>query len=301
MKYDVIIIGAGVAGMTAAIYLRRAGKSVLVLEAKARGGQAIQTNSIQNYPGYNEITGAELMDKIYHQANNLGAKFEYGEVLSIKNAENEFIIETDEDSYRAEKVILAVGTESRKMGLENETKFEGNGISYCATCDGALYKGKKVVIAGGGNSALYSALYLADVAEKVYLIHYKKEFRGDEILVNELKKRQNVEIILDTEILDILGEEKVEGIRIKNSDGEKELATDGIFVMWGKVPATEKYRDLVKLDDGGFIVAGEDCKTSVNGIYVAGDCRTKRVRQIITAAADGAVAASVAIEEWKSY
>lgn len=294
-----IIVGAGVAGMTAAIYLRRAGKSVLILEAKARGGQAIQTNSIQNYPGYDKIGGTELMDKIYHQANNLGAKFEYGEVLSIKNAENEFIIEADEDSYKAKKVILAVGTESRKMGLKNEKKFEGNGISYCATCDGALYKDKKVVIAGGGNSALYSALYLADVAEKVYLIHYKKEFRGDEILVNELKKRKNVEMILDTEILDILGEEKVEGIKIRNSDGEKELMTDGIFVMWGKVPATEKYKDLVELDKDGFIIAGEDCKTSANGIYVAGDCRTKRVRQIITAAADGAVAASVAIEEWK--
>ena len=244
MDYDAIIVGAGIAGMTAAIYLRRAGKSVLVLENKVQGGQIINTLNIENWPGDFRVSGADLSKKIYDQMSDLGAETRYEEVEFIEKSEK-FLVKTDEAEYSCGVVILAVGTEPRKLS-ERQAKDAGRrAISYCATCDGALYKGKPVVVVGSGNTAKHEIKYLENIASKVYHIHH------DDPIPEEAK---------------------------------------AVFVAIGRVPNTSFLRGLVDLDEEGYIVAGEDCKTSCPGIYVAGDCRTKEVRQLVTAAGDGAVA-----------
>ena len=299
--YDVVIVGAGIAGLTAAIYAKRAGKSVLVLEGKIYGGQIINTFQIENWPGDYGVSGVDLMQKIYKQATELGAEVEYEEVVAIEKTETEFLVKTEDEEYAAGVVILAVGSEDKKLGLDSEEKFAGRGVSYCATCDGAFYKDKKVAVIGGGNTALYDALYLADIASKVYLVHRRNEFRGDEVLVEKLKRKENVEFVLGYVPEQILGDGKVTGVKlvpsgkVDSATSERTLDVDGIFVAIGKKPATEKYAELVKLDENGYIVASEDCRTSCDGVYVAGDCRTKDIRQLVTAAADGAVAADAAV------
>ena len=299
--YDVVIVGAGIAGLTAAIYATRAGKSVLVLEGKIYGGQIINTFQIENWPGDYGVSGVDLMQKIYKQATELGAEVEYEEVVAIEKTETEFLVKTEDEEYAAGVVILAVGSEDKKLGLDSEEKFAGRGVSYCATCDGAFYKDKKVAVIGGGNTALYDALYLADIASKVYLVHRRNEFRGDEVLVEKLKRKENVEFVLGYVPEQILGDGKVTGVKlvpsgkVDSATSERTLDVDGIFVAIGKKPATEKYAELVKLDENGYIVASEDCRTSCDGVYVAGDCRTKDIRQLVTAAADGAVAADAAV------
>ena len=295
-KYDVIIVGAGMAGMTAAIYAKRAGKSVLILEARVHGGQIINTLKIGNWPGEPGISGPDLMNKIYHQVNKLGVEVEYEEVMSVDCAKGGFAVKTDEAEYSCGAIILAVGTEPKRLGLAREEELVGRGVSYCATCDGAFCKGKAVAVIGGGNTALYDALYLADVAEKVYVVHRRKEFRGDKVLVDRLKAKGNVELVLGYEPEEIMGEKKVEGLRVKGADTEKTLAVEGVFVAVGEKPVTEKFAKLVELDNKGYVVAGEDCKTSRSGVFVAGDCRTKVLRQLVTAASDGAVAAGAAVE-----
>lgn len=252
-KKDIIIIGAGMAGLTAAIYARRAGKSVLVLEGKIHGGQIINTLKVDNWPGDPGVSGPDLMNKIYHQVNNLGAEVEYDEVVSIqKTAENgEFLVKTEDEEYSSGAIILAVGTEPRKLS-EKQTKEAGKRpISYCATCDGALYKGKPVVVVGSGNTAKYEIKYLEGICSKVYHIHHDDPIPDEAVAV---------------------------------------------FAAIGRVPNTEFLQDLVKLDKDGYIEAGEDCETSCSGIFVAGDCRTKETRQLVTAAADGAVAANAAVQ-----
>ncbi len=299
--YDVVIVGAGIAGLTAAIYAKRAGKSVLVLEGKTYGGQIINTFQIENWPGDYGVSGVDLMQKIYKQATELGAEVEFEEVVAIEKTETGFVVKTEDEEYVAGAVILAVGAEDKKLGLVSEEKFAGRGVSYCATCDGAFYKDKKVAVIGGGNTALYDALYLADIASKVYLVHRRNEFRGDAVLVEKLKRKENVKFVLGYVPEQILGDDKVAGVKLAPSGkvdsvtSERTLDVDGIFVAIGKKPATEKYAELVKLDENGYIVASEDCKTSCDGVYVAGDCRTKDIRQLVTAAADGAVAADVAV------
>ena len=299
--YDVVIVGAGIAGLTAAIYATRAGKSVLVLEGKIYGGQIINTFQIENWPGDYGVSGVDLMQKIYKQATELGAEVEYEEVVAIEKTETEFLVKTEDEEYAAGVVILAVGSEDKKLGLDSEEKFAGRGVSYCATCDGAFYKDKKVAVIGGGNTALYDALYLADIASKVYLVHRRNEFRGDAVLVEKLKRKENVEFVLGYVPEQILGDGKVTGVKlvpsgkVDSATSERTLDVDGIFVAIGKKPATEKYAELVKLDENGYIVASEDCRTSCDGVYVAGDCRTKDIRQLVTAAADGAVAADAAV------
>lgn len=299
--YDVVIIGAGIAGLTAAIYVRRSNKTVLVLEGQAYGGQIINTLQIENWPGDYGVSGVNLMQKIYKQATELGAEVEFEEVeVAEKNGED-FVIKTEDGEYEAGAVILAVGAEDKKLGIEREAELTGRGVSYCATCDGAFYKGKKVAVIGGGNTALYDAVYLADIADKVYVVHRRDEFRGDAVLVEKLKRKENVEFVLGYVPEQILGDGKVAGVKLAPSGkvvsvtSEKILDVDGIFVAIGKKPATEKYAKLVKLDENGYIVASEDCRTSCDGVYVAGDCRTKDIRQLVTAAADGAVAADAAV------
>lgn len=292
--YDIVIIGAGMAGLTAAIYAVRAKKSVLVLEKTVQGGQIINTFNIANWPGDYKVSGVDLIHKVYDQAVTLGAEIEYGEVSEITpRSEGGFIVKTEDETYTAGSIILAVGAASKKLGLASEERLTGRGVSYCATCDGAFYKDKKVAVIGGGNTALYDALYLANIAKEVYLVHRRIEFRGDKILVEKLKGKDNVKFVLERQPKEILGDQKVTGLEL--TSGEI-LDVDGIFVAIGEKPMTENLSDLVELDDGGYIVAGEDCATSCPGVFVAGDCRTKTVRQLVTAAADGAIAATMAVK-----
>lgn len=299
--YDIVIVGAGIAGLTAAIYGRRAGKSVLVLEGKTYGGQIINTFQIENWPGDFGVSGVDLMQKIYKQATELGAEVEFEEVTAIEKTATGFVVKTEDEEYAAGAVILAVGSEDKKLGLDSEEKFAGRGVSYCATCDGAFYKDKKVAVIGGGNTALYDALYLADIASKVYLVHRRNEFRGDEMLVERLRGKNNVEFVLGYVPEEILGDKKVTGIKLMPSGkvmdvkDEMGMDVDGVFVAVGKSPMTEKFAELVELDAGGYIKAAENCVTSCPGVFVAGDCRTKDIRQLVTAAADGAVAADAAV------
>jgi len=298
--YDVVIAGAGIAGLTAAIYLRRAGKSVLVLEGKVPGGQIINTLNIENWPGDMGVSGVELMQKIQKQALELGAEIEMEEVLRVERGD-EFKVITEDDEYLAKAVILAVGAENRKLGMPREDELTGRGVSYCATCDGAFYKGKNVAVIGGGNTALDDALYLSDLADRVYLVHRRDEFRGDESTVAKLKEKKNVELVLGYVPEELIGEDRVTGVKLVPSGKvadvteSRELEVSGIFVAIGQVPATEKFAGLVDLDEHGYIVAGEDCCTTCSGIFAAGDCRTKSVRQLVTAAGDGSVAAEAAL------
>ena len=299
--YDTVIVGAGIAGLTAAIYLRRAGKSVLVLEGKVPGGQIINTLSIENWPGDMGVSGAELMQKIQKQAVELGAEIEMEEVLKIEKDADGFKVTTEDDEYLARAVILAVGAENRRLELPREDELTGRGVSYCATCDGAFYKGKDVAVIGGGNTALDDALYLADLADRVYLVHRRDEFRGDESTVAKLKEKKNVELVLGYVPEELIGEDRVTGVKLVSSGKvadvmePRELEVNGVFVAIGQEPATEKFAGLVDLDEHGYIVAGEDCCTTCSGIFAAGDCRTKSVRQLVTAAGDGSVAAEAAL------
>ena len=294
--YDVIIVGAGIAGMTAAIYAKRANRSVLVLESKIYGGQIINTFNIANWPGEPGISGVDLSQNIYKQMDDLGVEIEYSEVVAVKDNGEIKEVETDDGIYIGRSLIVAVGSVDRKMEIPREQEMAGRGVSYCATCDGAFYKDKDVVVVGGGNTAFYDALYLADVAKKVYLVHRRDSFRADAILVEKVRAKKNMEFVLEAHPVGILGEKKVEGLVVENKDGEKQnLVVDGIFVAVGRVPATKVFSGLIDLDESGYIVAGEDCHTSCPGIFVAGDCRTKTTRQLVTAAGDGAVAANEAV------
>lgn len=294
--YDIIIVGAGPAGLTAAIYARRASKKTLVLEATTYGGQIINTLDIENYPAEEKITGVELAKKFYNQAKNLGAEVEFEKVVEIVDNGATKNVKTEDAEYEAKAVIIATGTEVRKLGLENEEKLTGRGVSYCATCDGAFYKGKTVAVAGGGSGALYEASYLSDIVEKLYLVHRRDEFRGEESLVHELEGKGNVEFILGANVTEILGNEKLEKIEVTKNSGEKiELSVDGLFVAIGREPKNKDIAPFLAFDEAGYVEAGEDCRTNTEGIFVAGDNRTKSIRQIVTATSDGAIAASAAI------
>ena len=292
--YDIIIVGAGPAGLTAAIYARRASKNVLVLEAKSYGGQIINTLDIENYPVEAHISGFDFATKLYNQAKDLGAEILFEKVVGI--TENQEVI-TTKNHYSAKSIILATGCENRKLGLSNEDELVGKGISYCATCDGAFYKNKDVAVVGGGNTALEDALYLSDIVNKVYLIHRRDEFRADESTVEELKQKSNVEFILNSNVTKLNANERLESIEVTNNDGSnKELKVDGLFVAVGQIPENENFKKIINVDNAGYIIAGEDCTTNIPGIFVAGDNRTKELRQLVTATSDGAVAASKAIK-----
>ena len=290
--YDIIIVGAGPAGLTSAIYARRAMKSVLVLEALSYGGQIINTLSIENYPAMPGVSGFDFATNLYNQAKDLGADIKFEKVLEIKDGSLKKVV-TSKGSYECKCIIIATGCENRKLGLPLEEELTGRGISYCATCDGNFYKGKIVAVVGGGNTALEDALYLSDIASKVYLIHRREEFRGEESTLNLLKKKGNIEFILNSNVTKLVGNEKLEKI-IVNDD--KEIEVSGLFVAIGKIPENENFRKLINLDDNGYIDSSEDCHTNVSGIFVAGDARRKDLRQLVTATSDGAVAANEAIK-----
>ncbi|MBR5669612.1 FAD-dependent oxidoreductase [Candidatus Saccharibacteria bacterium] len=285
--YDIAIIGGGPAGLTAAIYARRAGKKTLLLEATACGGQMNNTGKVSNYPALEDITGPQLAQSMQKQAEDLGAEIAYDRIVRIEPG---FKLVGEEDEYLAKAVIIATGTEPRKLGLDGEDRLAG--ISYCATCDGGFYKDKVVAVYGGGNSAVHEALYLSGVAQKVYLIHRREELRAAGDVVEKLRSNQKVEMLLGTNVTKLLGDKKLTGIELSSG---KSVELDGLFVAIGREPKCDFCSDLAT-DGEGFIVADESCTTSIPGIFVAGDVRTKELRQIVTASADGAAAAEAAIK-----
>lgn len=295
--YDIIIVGAGTAGLSAAIYGLRAGKSVLIFEASMYGGQIINTPEIENYPGIAHISGYEFATNLYEQAKNLGAEIKYEKVLEINIKEEQKLVKTEKEEYLAKSVILATGAKNRQLGLSKEKELIGAGISYCATCDGAFFRGKEVAVNGGGNTALEDAMFLSANCSKVYVIHRRDTFRGEEKLLKSLKEKENVEFVLNSTIEELLGENSLEGILVKNKDNEiRQINISGLFIAIGQVPENGSFASIVELDPSGYIKGMEDCKTNSEGIFVAGDCRTKSVRQLTTAASDGAIAALAACE-----
>ncbi len=296
--YDIVVVGAGPAGMTAAIYARRAAKTVLVLEALNYGGQIVNTPDIENYPLESHISGFDFSAKVYEQAKGLGAEFVFEKVVEIRPEKDAKVIITPKNTYTAKTVILATGSENRKLGLEDEDKLVGRGVSYCATCDGNFYRNKVVAVVGGGNTALEDALYLADLAEKVYLIHRRDSFRGEEANAARLKEKKNVEFIYNANVTKLISEKRLKAIEVTDKiDGSiRTIELNGLFIAVGRIPENQNFAGLVKLDDAGYVIAGEDCHTNADGIFVAGDSRTKMLRQLVTATGDGAVAATEAVK-----
>lgn len=295
--YDIIIIGAGPAGLSAAIYGKRASKSVLVLEANTYGGQIVNTPDIENYPVEEHISGFEFATKLYTQATNLGAEVKFERALEIRDEAEKKTVLTAKNAYEARAVIIATGAENRKLGVEREDDMVGKGVSYCATCDGAFYRGKTVAVVGGGNTALEDAEYLADSAGTVYLIHRRDAFRGDSSTVEKLKQKQNVQFVLNSTVSSLVIENKVTGIIVSDKEGNtQQLAVDALFIAVGRTPENKNFESVIALDGEGYAKAGEDCLTAAKGIFVAGDNRVKEVRQLVTATADGAVAATNAVK-----
>ncbi len=284
--------------MTAAIYARRAAKSVLVLEAVACGGQIINTPDIENYPVEAHISGFDFSNRVHQQAKDLGAEFIFEKAVGIREENGFKTVVTAKNTYQAKAVILATGSENRKLGLEDEDRLTGRGISYCATCDGNFYRNKTVAVVGGGNTALEDALYLADLAKQVYLIHRRDSFRGEEASASRLKERENVEIIYNANVTRLLSEKRLKAIEVtdKNDGSIRTIELNGLFIAVGRVPENQNFASLVDLDDAGYVIAGEDCRTNADGIFVAGDNRTKLLRQLVTATADGAMAATEAVK-----
>ncbi len=296
MMYDIGIIGGGTAGMTAAIYGQRAGKRTVIIEAMNYGGQITSSPNVENYPGIASVSGAEFSMNLLDQAMKLGAETELEQVTGIREEDGIKVIETEGKEYPCRTVIIATGVTHRHLGLEKEEKLVGAGVSYCATCDGAFFKGRDVAVIGGGNTALQDAEFLSNYCNKVYLVHRRDEFRGEAGLVEPLKRKENVEFVLSATVKELVGENVVEGLVLNNKKtGEDfQISVSGVFVAIGQVPENQTFAGLVRLDESGFVEASEDCVTSCEGIFAAGDCRTKEVRQLTTAAADGAVAALAA-------
>ncbi|MGN0493807.1 MAG: thioredoxin-disulfide reductase [Acutalibacteraceae bacterium] len=292
--YDIIIIGGGCAGLTAAVYTRRAGKTVLLLENNSFGGQITLTSEVENFPGFMNISGAELSERLHEQASALGTETVFDTATGIKENGRYKTVSAEYGEYTGRAVIIAGGLRQRKTGLDEEDKFIGRGVSYCAVCDGAFYKNKRVAVLGGGNTALGDAAFLADICESVTVIHRRDEFRADKSAVLRLKEKSNVNYELNCVLTAINGENAVSSVTVENTltGEEKEIPVSGLFVAIGQLPQNEAYKAIVELDGYGYIKAGEDCRTSCSGIFAAGDCRTKELRQLVTAAADGAVAAA---------
>ncbi len=296
MIYDIIVVGSGPAGLTAALYAGRADKSVLVIEKGAFGGQITLSPKVENIPGFTVLSGNEFADKMVEQVLAQGADFESEEVLEIQDNGATKMVRTDFGTHEGKAVILATGARHRTLGLSGEEAFIGNGISFCAVCDGAFFKNKVVGVVGGGNSALQEALLLSDLAAKVYVIQDLDHLTGEQKLQDLLRTKQNVEIITGTLVTGYLGTTELSGVRIRNqkSGAEEDLTLDGLFLAVGMVPQNEAFRNVAKLTPYGYVDADESCQTGTDGIFVAGDCRNKSIRQVTTAAADGAVAALAA-------
>lgn len=294
--YDIIIIGGGPAGLTAALYARRANKSVLVIEKSTFGGQITFSPKVENIPGFQSVTGNEFAEKLVEQVLEQGADVDMSEVIGIRDGEIKTVI-TDSGEFVSKAIIIATGAKHRTLGLKNEETLIGEGISFCAVCDGAFYKGKTVGVVGGGNSALQEALLLSELAEKVYVIQNLDKFTGESKLCEQLYKKENVEIFLSSVVKGYIGSNQLTGISIATESGEeRSIELDGLFIAIGLIPQNEAFADLLELNAAGYLVSDECTDTSVKGIFAAGDCRTKRIRQVTTATADGAVAAITACD-----
>ena len=294
--YDIIIIGGGPAGLTAALYACRANKKTLVIEKETFGGQITFSPKVENIPGFISLTGNEFAEKLVEQVLEQGADVESCEAIEIRDGEIKTVV-TDDGEFQGKSVIIATGAKHRMLGIDGEERFVGEGISFCAVCDGAFYKNKTVAVVGGGNSALQEAILLSDTAKKVYVVQNLDFFTGEKKLVEQLEKLENVEIILGVTVDSFVGDNELEGIVIKNSAGEtRKLELDGLFVAIGLIPQNEAFKNVVKLDGRGYAEVDESCETQTKGIFVAGDCRTKKIRQVTTAAADGAIAALAACD-----
>ena len=297
--YDMIVIGGGPGGYTTALYAARAGLDVLVLERLSAGGQMAQTHLIENYPGFPEgIDGWELAEKMLRQAERFGAKTEYADVTAVELNAQPKRITSSEGEFLAKTVVIATGAGPKELGLPKEAELTGRGVAYCAACDGMFYKGKTVMVVGGGNSAAADALLLSRVAKKVYLVHRRDTLRATKVYHQPLMEAENVEFLWDSAAVALEHGQKLTGVRVRNlrSGEEKLVEVDGMFVSIGRKPATELVKGQLALDEGGYIIAGEDTVSSIPGVFAVGDVRTKQLRQIVTAVADGAVAVHQAEE-----
>lgn len=292
-RYDIIVIGCGPAGMTAAIYAKRAGKNVLILEKEGIGGQMAKAPLIENYPGFPSVLGSKLADNMFTQVMDLAVEIELEEVKQIKDGKIKTVI-TEENEYQSRCIIIATGAKYRMLGLPGEENLIGKGVHFCAACDGAFYKGKEVAVIGGANSAVATALSLSNICKKVYLIHRSKKLTADYIEIEKLTKKQNIEILLETSVTKLIGEEALEAILIKKENEEKKISLDAVFISIGFVPQNEICKDLLEQNQQGFIIT-KDTQTSIPGIFVAGDCREKKVKQLTIATSDGTLAATYAL------
>lgn len=297
MIYDMIIIGGGPAGVTSAIYGLRANKKVLILEKEVIGGKIVSSPLIENYPGIEEVKGAQLSEKLYQQVLNFGGEIKIEEVVEIKPKGKIKEVITPNKKYEAYTIILATGTKYKKLGLDKEEDLIGKGISFCAVCDGFFYKNKTVAVIGGGNTAVANALELTNVCKKVYIIQMLEKLTAEPILINQLEQKENIEILYQTKVEKIKGEEKVTGIEMIREGVKEELAVDGIFIAIGQIPETQmRENGDIKKDQSKYIEVNQDYMTNQEGIYAAGDCVSKKVRQLTTAINDGTIAALSAIE-----
>lgn len=296
MIYDIAIIGAGPAGLSAAIYGRRAGLGTICFESNVHGGQIINTPEVENYPALGKVSGVEYASNIYDQAVSFGTVVEYKAVTDVDFSGEIKKVICGSEEYQAKSVIIATGVTRRKLEIPGEDRLLGAGVSYCATCDGLFFKDKTAVVVGGGNTALEDAVYLAGICEKVYIIHRRDTFRGDQHEVEKVLKNEKIQVVYDTIPLSIEGSGKVERLRVKNvkTGEEKDIFTSAVFVAVGLIPQNDMFKGKVELTPDGYIMADESCKTSVEGVFAAGDTRNKILRQLVTATADGAVAATAA-------
>ena len=292
--YDIIIVGGGPAGLTAATYARRAGKSVLVIEKNAFGGQITWSPKVENFPSVVSISGTELGDRLLEQAMEQGAEVELEEVVSVSAGEVKTVKCLSGAEFQTRAVIIAAGAKPRMLGLPREEALIGSGVGFCAVCDGAFYKGRPVAVNGGGNSALQDALLLAETCSRVYLIHRRDSFRGEARLVDALRAKDNVEFVLNASVTELLGENELTGVVVEQQGQRREIAVEGLFVAVGHQPDVKEFEGLMELDSRGYALSGEDCLTWTPGVFVAGDCRSKSVHQLTTAVADGSVAALAA-------
>lgn len=292
--YDILIVGGGVAGLTAAIYARRAGRTALVLEAMGLGGQIAASPLVENYPGVASISGSELSDALAGQAKALGAEVKYGQVRLAEKTAGGFRLTAGKREYEGRALILCTGAKHRKLGVEREDEYVGHGVSYCATCDGAFFRGKATAVVGGGDSALQSALFLSQLCSSVTLIHRREEFRAQKAYVDAAQARENIRFLLDAQVVALQGKEKLSSVTVRRKGEQRELVVEGLFVEVGQSPDNAAFATLADLDETGYFAAGEDCRTKTPGVFAAGDCRAKTLRQLTTAAADGSVAATAA-------
>jgi thioredoxin reductase (NADPH) len=301
MIYDIIIIGAGPAGMTAALYALRAEKSVLILDGNGYGGQIAQSQGVENYPGIPSVNGMDFADALMGQIQALGVEMEFALATAIRKEGDLFTVESDGGTYEGRSVILATGLKHRKLGVEGEESFLGRGVSFCAVCDGAFFRRMDVAVVGGGNTAVQDALYLAEICSRVYLVHRRDQFRAEEAVVARLKEHPNITCVLDSTVASINGDTALRSLTVENrKTGERStIEVAAVFEAVGMETQNGAFAELVALDEDGYLLAGEDCKTSVKGLFAAGDCRRKSIRQLTTAVCDGTVAALAAMDYLK--